>query len=565
MPSRQASFRTPPRVAIAALATVSTAIAMIATGATMAPAGQAAAPGDAPDLRVYARIRDEGQNRSRVMDYATELIDGIGPRLTGSPNLKKATAWAQERLTQMGLSRVRAESWGEFGVGWEQRNVWMRMIAPDTATLIAYAAPWSPATAGAVSAELVNIGGIPDADGVARFSGRLRGKFVLLGRGPGPPDVTPFDKPLFTRWTQEQLAAYAAPRPGAGAETDPGVREQQFARLERSEGLGRALAAEGVLAIVVPSGNRPNGGISGGTLLVDGGAALGVLPYQKDHLMQVPLVVIANEHYGRIERLLTRKVPVRLELNVDTAFTGDREEGFNVLGDIPGVDPVRRDEVVMLGAHLDSWAAGNGATDDGAGVLIAMEAMRLLRAAGVQPRRTIRIALWSGEEQGALGSLDYVKRYIATVPRATTPEALRVPEFIRRRSGPIVLKPDHARLSAIFTFDAGGGRIRGISVGANPALVALFEQWRAPLEDLGMTMVAARSDCGGDCRPFEEAGIPTPVFRHDPLDYDTRTHHTNMDTYEHLIPEDLRQAAIIAATMAYNTAMRDEMLPRVRP
>jgi carboxypeptidase Q len=551
------------------MATIALTTMALAAMAMVAPAGQVASPSDAPDLRVYARIRDEGQNRSRVMDYATELIDGIGPRLTGSPNLKKATAWAQERLTQMGLSSVRAESWGEFGVGWEQRNVWARMIAPDTATLIAYAAPWSPATPGAISADIVNVGGLEDAAAVARFSGKLRGKFVLLARAPGPPDVKPFDKPLFTRLTNDELTAYAAPRPeAADAPANPGAAdatEQMWARVERYEAMGRALAAEGVLAIVVPSGNRPNGGISGGTLLVDGNAALGALAYKKDRLMQAPLVVIANEHYGRIERLLERDVPVKLELNVDTAFTGDREEGFNVLGEIPGVDPARRDQVVMVGAHLDSWAAGTGATDDGAGVLIAMEAMRLLRAVGVQPRRTIRIALWSGEEQGALGSLDYVKRHIATAPRATTPDALRVPELMRRRSGPMVPKADHARLSALFTLDAGGGRIRGISVGANPALVPMFKQWSAPLEELGMTMVAARSDCGGDCRPFAEAGIPALVFRHDPLDYDTRTHHTNMDTYEHLIPDDLRQAAIIVATMLYNTAMRDEMLPRVTP
>jgi carboxypeptidase Q len=215
----------------------------------------------------------------------------------------------------------------------------------------------------------------------------------------------------------------------------------------------------------------------------------------------------------------------------------------------------------MVAAHLDSWAAGAGATDDGAGVLIAMEAMRILRGLDVQPRRTTGIALWTGQEQGALGSLGYVKRHVATVPRATTPEAMRVPEFQRRRTGAIVPKDEHAKISAVYTLDAGGGRIRGVSVG-NPALVPIFEHWIAPLEDLGMTMVAARSDCGGDGRPFAEVGIPTPSFKQDPLDYDSRTHHTNMDTYEHLLPDDLRQAAVIAATMLYNTAMRDQMLPR---
>jgi carboxypeptidase Q len=513
------------------------------------------------DQAAYARIRDEGLSRSQVMDYATELIDGVGPRLTGSPNLKRAIDWARGRLTKMGLSQVRAESWGEFGIGWEQRHVWVRMVAPDSAVFIAQAAPWSPATPGPVTAEVRAVGGLPDEQAFAPYRGMLRDRIVLLGRAPGPPDVVPFDKPLFTRFDETELAAYA--RVPASADTDaaPDVREREFGRVAHGERIGRFLAAEGVRAVIVPSGNRRNGGISGGTLLVDGNAAFGLRAYAKAHQMQVPVVIIANEHYGRLERLLKRNVPVRVEVNVETAVTSDREEGFNVLAEIPGGDPVRKDQVVMVGAHLDSWAAGTGATDDGAGVLIAMEAMRILRATGVQPRRTIRVALWTGEEQGALGSLGYVNTHVAAVPRATTDAAMAVPEFLRRRAGPIVFKPEHSRISAIFTLDAGGGRIRGISVGT-PALAAIFEPWVAPLRDLGMTMVSARTDCGGDCRPFAEVGLPTPVFKHDPLDYDTRTHHTNMDTYEHLIPEDLRQAAVVVATMLYHTAMRDEMLPR---
>ena len=514
----------------------------------------------APAEAAYVRIRDEGLSRSRVMDYATELVDGVGPRLTGSRNLKKAIDWAREQLTQMGLSQVRAESWGEFGVGWEQRNVWVRMVAPDTAVFIAQAAPWSPATAGPVTADIRSVRGLPNEQAFADYRGTLRDRIVLLARAPGPPDVGPLDKPLFTRFDDAELAAYARV-PVSATEEAPEVRERMFAQVAHGERIGRFLAGEGVRAVIVPSGNRPTGGISGGTVMVDGNAAFGLRAYEKAHQMQVPLVVVANEHYGRLERLLTRNVPVRVEINVDTVFTGDRQEGFNVLAEIPGVDPVRKHQVVMVGAHLDSWAAGTGATDDGAGVLIAMEAMRILRTIGVQPPRTIRIALWTGEEQGALGSLGYVKAHVAAVPRATADAARAVPEFLRRRAGPIVFKAEHARISAIFTLDAGGGRIRGVSVGTE-ALAAIFEPWVAPLRDLGMTMVSPRTDCGGDCRPFAEVGLPTPVFMHDPLDYDTRTHHTNMDTYKHLIPDDLRQAAVIVATMLYNTAMREEMLPR---
>jgi len=514
---------------------------------------------NAPDPAVYARIREEAQVRSRVMDFATELIDGIGARLTGSPNLKKALAWAGTRLTEMGLSQVRTESWGEFGLGWEQRNVWVRMIAPDTATIIAYAAPWSPPTRGPVTAEVVAVSGGSDEQALARYRGWLRGRVVLLARAPGPPEVLPFERPLFRRLTEAELSEEAsAPPPQPG---DPQDVERMFANLAVAERIGRFFAAEGVRAVLVPSGNRPNGGISGGTVIVDGNAAFGYFAYQKGRLIQVPLVVIANEHYGRIDRLLARKVPVRVELNVDTASTTDREEGVNLLADIPGMDPARRDESVMVAAHLDSWPAGTGATDDGAGAIIAMEAMRILRAIDARPVRTIRLALWTGEEQGALGALGYVARHVATVPRATTPEALRVPEFLRRTTGPIIPKAEHARISAIFTVDAGGGRIRGVSAG-HADLVPIFQSWMTPLRDLGVTMVAPNSDCGGDCRPFAEAGIPSPVFKQDPLDYSTRTHHTNMDTYEYLIADDLRQAAVVVATMLYNTAMRDEMLPR---
>jgi Zn-dependent M28 family amino/carboxypeptidase len=237
-------------------------------------------------------------------------------------------------------------------------------------------------------------------------------------------------------------------------------------------------------------------------------------------------------------------------------------EGVNVLADLPGVDPVRKDEAVMATAHLDSWAAGTGATDDGAGVAIVMEAARILRALEVKPRRTIRVALWTGEEQGALGSLSYVNRRVAELPRATTPEQRRIPEFMRYRAGPVVPRAEHARLSAVFTLDAGGGRIRGVSLGGNDALMPIFRRWMEPLADVGMTMVGPRDDCGGDCRPFMEAGVPTPSFRQDPLEYDTRTHHTNMDTYERLIAADMQQAAIVLATMLYNTAMREELLPR---
>lgn len=257
--------------------------------------------------------------------------------------------------------------------------------------------------------------------------------------------------------------------------------------------------------------------------------------------------------------MIGRKVPVSLEMFVDTEFTGDAVEEFNTFADIPGSDPKVKDELVMVGAHLDSWHAATGATDDGAGVLIAMEAMRILRVLDTKPKRTIRIALWTGEEQGSLGSRAWVSRHVAGVPLA----AGIAPDFLREGSGPLHPKPLHERISAMFNLDAGGGKIRGVSLSHNMALVPIFEEWLAPLRDLGVSMVSARSDCGADCWTFEQAGIPTPSLRQDPLDYETRTHHTNFDTYERLQPEDLRQAAIVVATLLYNVAMREEKLPRL--
>jgi Zn-dependent M28 family amino/carboxypeptidase len=218
----------------------------------------------------------------------------------------------------------------------------------------------------------------------------------------------------------------------------------------------------------------------------------------------------------------------------------------------------------MASAHLDSWAVGTGATDDGAGVVIVMEALRILNALGVQPKRTIKVALWTGHEQGTIGSTAYVDRYVADVPRATTPQQMRLPLGFRRRVGPFVPKAEHSRLSAVYNVDLGAGKIRGVGLGGNTALVPIFRQWLAPLDDLGVTMVSTRPRCAGDCRPFADLNIPTPGVWQDPLEYDTRTHHTTADTFERLIPDDLRQASVVLATLLYNTAMRDEMLPRVR-
>jgi carboxypeptidase Q len=534
-------------------------LAGIATVAVCAGA-LAQTAGDAPDPAMYARIRDEGLTRSRVMDYAFELMDRIGARLSGSPNLDRAVAWAVDRMTQAGLSNVRRDRWGEFGMGWQQRNVWVTLLEPDTTSLPAIAAPWSPPTRGPVTGELVYVKGFTDEKGFAPLRGTLRGTIVVLGRAPGPPEVTPVDKPLFERLTDAQLDELRQPV----AATPPEYEryEKAFGDAAFYERVGRFFADEGVRAVLTPTGNNARGGLNGGLLGADWNYALGMRAHRKELAQQVPVAVISIEAFTRISRLLDRKERVRGTVQVDAEFTADRVDGFNVFGEIPGTDPARAGELVMVGAHLDSWHGGTGATDDGAGVIIAMEAMRILRTLDVRPRRTIRLALWTGEEQGLLGSTAWVRREIADLPRIDTPAARVIPEFVRRPAGPPVPRPGHARLSAYYNLDQGGGKIRGVRLNGNLALAPIFERWFAPLTDLGVAVVSPRGGCASDCAPFDEAGIPSPVFVQDPLDLATRTLHTSADTADALIPEDLRQAAVVAATTLYNTAQRDELLPR---
>lgn len=533
------------------------AAAWIVVAAAAAVVAQSAS--DAPDLAMYARIRDEGFSRSKVTDYAFELLDGIGARLSGSPDLDRAVAWAVSRMADAGLANVRRDRWGEFGMGWRQRNTWVALVEPDTASVPATAAPWSPPTRGAVTGDVVYVSGFTDEKGFVPLRGTLRGKVVLLGRAPGPPEVTPIERPLFERFTDAQLAELAQPAPPEPASEDR--LERAFGDAAFYERVSRFFAEEGVRAVLTPTGNNPRGGMSGGVLGADWNYSLGMRAHRKEHAMQVPVAVVSIEAFGRLSRLLERKARVRVTVRVDSEFTGDRVDGVNVFADIPGADTAR-DEVVMVGAHLDSWDVGTGAADDGAGVVIALEAMRILRALDVRPRRTIRLALWTGEEQGLLGSYAWVNREIAALPRADTPAQQLIPVAVRRAASAPVPAPAHARLSAYYNLDQGGGKIRGVRLTGNTALMPIFERWFAPLKDLGVTLVSPRGGCASDCASFEEAGIPSPLFLQDPLDYPSRTLHTSADTTDHLIPDDLRQAAVVVATMLYNTAMREELLPR---
>jgi len=506
------------------------------------------------DLTMYARIREEGFKHSHVMEFADALTNGIGPRLTGSPNMAKANEWTKDTLTKIGLENAHLEDWGEFGMGWQQINTWGRMITPDPEPLWLQAAPWSPATNGTISGEAVyvSIGEEKDLD---KFKGKLKGKIVLFGAIRTTPDLS---DPLFHRYTAEELAEM---------ETSPvgDARPQQLMaeRLRQQQLRATALkmmTEEGVAAIITPSRDGSKGGGTG-IIFDDNGANLIRSAQVKETAVTIPNAVMMIEHYNRLARMLENNVPVTLELNIVTKFTGGHEHGFDTVAEIPGSDPKLKDQVVMVGGHLDSWISGTGATDNAAGSVVAMEAMRILKALGVKPRRTIRIALWSGEEQGLYGSQGYVKQHFGTFAEPEHPDPPSTPSYMRQR-GKLTTTKEWETLDAYYNLDNGTGKVRGVYTQENYAIAPIFAQWMAPLKDVGVTTISFRNTGGTDHLSFDAVGLPGFQYIQDPMDYETRTHHSDMDTFDRLHAADLQQAAVVEAIFLYNTSERDAMMPR---
>ena len=452
------------------------------------------------DYTMYQRIRDEGLGHSHVMEFASALADGIGPRLTGSPNLKRANEWTRDQFAAMGCSNAHLEDWGEFGMGWRQLNTWVRMSAPDTAVFIAQALPWSLASKGPISGRAVWVSAKDEKD-LEKYKGKLEGKIAFFG---DMRDVKPVDKPLFERRDDANLKQ-TAEFPVHVGEPERGFQDF-IKRLEFREKAGQFLAAEHAVGIVVPSRDGRNNGGAGGTIFDDGGSGMGWFTYKREHAEQLPVVVMAIENYGRVYRLLKANVPVTVEMDVETEFTGDHEHGYDTIAEIPGTDPKLKDEVVMVGGHLDSWASATGATDNGAGTVVAMEVMRILNALHVQPRRTIRVGLWTGEEQGEFGSYGYVKQHFGYVPLSTEPDQMKLPDFLRKPSGSVQLKPDQQKISGYFNVDNGSGKIRGIYLQENAAVAPIFQQWIAPLQDLGVSTITMRNTGGTDHEAFDSVG-----------------------------------------------------------
>jgi hypothetical protein len=497
------------------------------------------------DYAMIGKIRDEGLNRSQVMDHLSWLSDVYGPRLTGSPTIKQASDWTQKRFKEWGLANIHEEQW-PFGQGWSLVRFHAHMIEPQVSPLIGYPKSWTPGTPGTITAEVAYAPIRTEAD-FEKYRGKLQGQVALVQPAR---EVKLLEGRIILRMNEDDIKeAQTTPIPrarrGPGAQDERGETGRDRAFQSK---LNAFLLAEGVAAVFdrgsdsfISAGGSDLSWLTqrtdGGTIFVGPGG-----PRDQNAGKVPPQVVLAVEHYNRMIRILEKNVPVKVELNIQAQFHGEASRnGFNVIAEIPGSDLA--DEVVMIGAHFDSHHSGTGATDNAAGSAAMMEALRILKAVGAKPRRTIRIALWGGEENGLLGSRAYVREHFAD------PATMQ-------------LKPEHQKLAAYFNLDNGAGRIRGIWLQGNLAVRRIFEQWSEPLKDLGVELIGPRSVTSTDHLAFDAAGLPGFQFMQERLEYNSRTHHSNMDTVDHVQREDMVQMATVAAVFAYNAAMRNEKLPR---
>jgi len=477
---------------------------------------------------VIARLKVEGFQHSQVMETLSWLSDVYGPRLSGSDNLRKAGEWARDQLTRWGLQHAALEQYDSPTFrGWTVNHFSLDMIEPQYMRIHGYPMAWSPATPSPITGTPILVS-IRSKDDFDKYRGKLRGQIVMNGR-PDPGDIG--FQPEATRLTDAELDKQSH-EINPGDPTSLQEEEEDFNKgLEKMVEILSFFQSEGVAAVITPSSIREAVRVSG--------------YYDQKFQATFPSFVFSREHYGRIMRMLDKKVPVKLSLNLNATFT-DNVRGFNVVADIPGSDPALANQVVMLGGHLDSWHTGTGATDNGAGCAVAMEAVRLIQTLGLKPRRTIRIALWSGEEQDYFGSLGYVTKH-----------------FGNRKGSERTA--ESKLLAAYFNLDNGSGRIRGVNLQGNEAARPIFEAWLRPFAYLGATTVTTLNTGGTDHMPFNALGLPGFQFIQDPLNYETRTHHSSLDVFEEAVPDDMKQASVIMASFVYHAAARDEMLPRPIP
>jgi len=527
------------------------------------------------------RIKDEGMNRSQVMQTLSYLSDVIGPRLTASPGMKRANEWTRDQLTKWGLQNAHLESWGPFGRGWTLKRFSAQVTEPTAFPVIAYPKAWSPGLAAPVTADVVYIDAKTEAD-LDKYKGKLNGKIVFTAP---LRDVAAHFDPLGTRLNEKELLTLAdapEPRQGGGRPNFGRGNPAQRALFEFAAAKLRFFQAEGAAVLVDPSRG------DGGTMFVQsaavpqpprdpnatGPAPRGIPPYDKSAPKVTPQLVLAIEHYNRIVRMLQAGEPVKMTVDLSVAWQDADLNGYNTIAEIPGTD--LKDEIVMLGGHMDSWHSGTGATDNAAGCAVALEAVRIIQALGLKPRRTIRIALWSGEEQGLLGSRAYVAEHFGTL---NNPQTSAAPSTGGANTagmngngngngggapaGPtLVKKPEYDNLSGYFNLDNGTGKIRGVYLQGNEGIRSLFRQWLAPFRDMGAATLTISNTGGTDHLSFDAIGLPGFQFIQDEIEYDTRTHHSNQDVFDRIQADDMKQAATIMAAFVYQTAMRDEKLPR---
>jgi hypothetical protein len=483
-----------------------------------------------------SKIRKEGLENSQVMDIAFHLTDVSGPRLTNSPGFFRAASWAKEQLIKMGLVNAVIEPWGDFGTGWEQTRCYVAMTAPYYTPMVAIPRAWTGSTPGnnIINRNVILIKAKDSAELYQNYSGKIKDKIVMFYSRDTLHPSFEADGGRFTDAELEKMAnskidtSRRAPRP-QNAEA-MAARRQQQALARQMNGFYNKERPAVVLSM--------NGRGNDGTLFVQNGGSA-----DKGAENNYAWVMLSSDDYLRVQRLVDAGEKVEMEADVKTKFYDKDIKGYNVVAEIPGTDPILKDEVVMLGGHLDSWQGATGATDNAAGCAVMMEVVRILKATGLQPKRTIRIALWSGEEQGLHGSRNYVKNHFAD-------------------PADMVLKPGHNMISAYYNLDNGTGKIRGIYLQNNAAAGPIFAKWLEPFYDLGAKTVTIDNTGGTDHQAFDAVGIPGFQFIQDEIEYDTRTHHTNMDTYDHLVPEDLKQAATIIASFVYNTAQLEQKIPR---
>jgi hypothetical protein len=495
------------------------------------------------DLSIVNRIKTEALENSKVMDDMFYLTDVHGPRLAGSPAYKEAGDWAVGRLKEYGLVNVKEEKWGPFGRGWACKHFEAHMIEPQYSPLIGFPLAWTAGTEGTVTGEPVMVSIQAEKD-FEKYKGKLKGKILL---SQPLKEVAFQTTPLGRRYTDTDLATESlAPDPGqrgfgprppqAGNTPIPTDPEERRKMMEERGKFQDKVAAfykdEGALVILSYGYNG-----DGGTVF----ASSGRNAQDPKKPIAITSIALTPEHYNRLVRLVEHKIPVKLEFNVRNEFYNDNPDSFNVIGEIPGNG--KTDEVVMLGAHLDSWHGGTGATDNGAGSAVVIETARILKALDVKMNRTVRVALWGGEEEGLLGSKAYVKEHFADRETMKTTS-------------------EHAKFAGYFNLDNGTGKVRGIYLQGNDMARPIFEAWLKPFADLGATAVTIRNTGGTDHQSFDAVGLPGFQFIQDPMEYSTRTHHSNMDVYDHIQAGDLMQASAVMASFVYNTAMRAEMLPR---